>query len=129
VIDEMSEQDSSNQGSNNEESNDSTEDVVTVEGYISDSYSRSDLQEDGETTLEEAAKKEEQEVLLDNPELLFNLLSATTNDNPEIRDVVTELEETLNYIRDNRSEDPEAVSYALDDLETQITELKELLRI
>jgi hypothetical protein len=43
--------------------------------------------------------------------------------------IVEDIENTLATIRDYRPDDPEMVSYALDDLETQLAALKEIEKI
>jgi len=42
----------------------------------------------------------------------------------EINALIDDIEETVETIRSNRPEDPETVSYALDDLERQVEQLR-----
>lgn len=42
----------------------------------------------------------------------------------EVSEIVDTIEETVEFIKENRPDDPEAVSYALDDLTKQTTDLQ-----
>jgi hypothetical protein len=46
------------------------------------------------------------------------------SDKAQIKESINDMEDAVAHIRENRPDDPEAVSYALDDLELQITELQ-----
>jgi|AntDeeMinimDraft_5_1070356.scaffolds.fasta_scaffold19227_1 uncharacterized protein YdhG (YjbR/CyaY superfamily) len=55
-----------------------------------------------------------------------SFIEASDSALPELSELTDTMEDTVNTIRENRPDDPETVSYALDDLEKQISDLYSL---
>lgn len=55
-------------------------------------------------------------------------MSQNEKSESDIEQIADTIENTVNHIRESRPDDPESVSYALDDLEKQVKELQTTIK-